>query len=113
MDSFSFTSSGASDGKFAINNVRKTVFDLKGAGDLKLSGNTDVFKADISGASDIRANDFKTRECKTKISGSGNLEIYTSEILKVNVQGSGNVIYDGNPSKVEKNIMGSGSVKHK
>lgn len=113
MDSFSFTSSGASDGKFAINNVRKTVFDSKGACDLELSGNTDVFEADISGAGDVKADKLKTRECEAKISGSGNLEIYTSEILKVNIQGTGSVIYDGNPSKVEKNIMGSGSVKHK
>lgn len=113
MDSFSFTSSGTSDGKFAINNVRKTVFDLKGASDLELSGNTDVFEADISGAGDIKADELKTRECETNISGSGGLKIYTSEILKVNIQGAGKVIYDGNPSKVEKNIMGSGSVKHK
>lgn len=113
MDGFSFTSSGASDGKFSVNNVRKTVFDLKGACDLEISGNADVFKADISGAGDVKADKLKTRECEAKISGSGNLEIYTSEILKVNVQGSGNVIYDGDPSKVEKNIMGSGSVKHK
>lgn len=113
MDSFSFNYSGASGGRFAINNVRETVFDLRGSGNLELLGDTDTFKVCVSGSCDIKANGFKTRECDAKIFGSGNLEIYTSEILKVNIKGSGNVIYDGNPPKVEKNIMGSGSVKHK
>jgi hypothetical protein len=41
------------------------------------------------------------------------MDVHVSEKLTAKVNGSGNIHYMGNPQTVNKNVSGSGRVKHK
>ena len=81
-----------------------------GSGDIKLTGETRKFNCDISGSGDIKALDLKTEESDLGISGSGNINVFTSVKLDANISGSGDVRYKGD-AQVNSNISGSGRVK--
>jgi hypothetical protein len=82
-----------------------------GSGDLTLSGRTKDFECRISGSGDANCADLKSENAVIRVSGSSNVHVFASVNLKVNVAGSGDVFYGGNPTSPEIHISGSGTVK--
>src|SRR6185295_1904026 len=78
---------------------------ISGAGFVDLSGETKKFNANVSGAGGIRAFDLKAEEAELGISGTGNMEVYSSVKLKASISGMGKVRYKGNP-EVTKSVSG-------
>ena len=54
----------------------------------------------------------KSAICDLTIEGSGNYDVYTTEILNAKISGSGNINYKGNPVVTSK-ISGSGKIINK
>lgn len=81
-----------------------------GSGDIELSGMTKDFDCRISGSGDIKCSNLKSENAVIHVSGSSNVHVFASVSLKVNVTGSGDVHYSGNPSSPEIHITGSGTV---
>jgi len=88
-----------------------TYASVSGSGRIYLKGSTGNIKVSVSGSGRINGEDFKARECKASISGSGSCEIYVEESLDVRISGSGSVYYGGNPDHVDSHTSGSGRVK--
>lgn len=82
-----------------------------GSGDISLSGRTKDFSCKISGSGDIKCQNLKSENVVIRVSGSSNAHVFASVSLKVNVSGSGDVFYAGNPSSPEIHIAGSGTVQ--
>lgn len=82
-----------------------------GSGDITLSGRTKDFDCKISGSGDVKCADLKSENAVVHVSGSSDVHVFASVSLKVNVTGSGDVYYGGNPSSPEIHITGSGTVQ--
>lgn len=64
--------------------------DIKGSGDVSISGETDSVEFNIAGSGDIRAGGFKAKTGKAYIAGSGDITCNV-ERLSDRVRGSGDV----------------------
>ncbi|PYJ74111.1 MAG: hypothetical protein DME72_03950 [Verrucomicrobia bacterium] len=88
-------------------------FESTGASRVTLDGNIDELLAEMTGASELTANDLQTKTTEISITGASDAEIVASETLKVAITGAGEVSYSGNPKTIEKHITGAGSIRHK
>jgi hypothetical protein len=86
-------------------------FSVSGSGKIMASGSADNVKTAISGSGKVLAADLQTNRCEVRISGSGDVEINVKNELDATISGSGSVSYKGNPSKVNSNSSGSGSLR--
>ena len=86
--------------------------DTSGSSDIKiLTGNVNKQEIEISGSGKYIAPELKTKETDITCRGSGKLEVNATDALKVNISGSGKVIYSGDPKKLEQKISGSGTIQ--
>ena len=84
---------------------------ISGSGDMLLEGTTEIFDFKISGSGDLSAFDLEAEQVFVTISGSGDAEVFASDLLDVKISGSGNVIYDGSPTDIFTDISGSGDIE--
>jgi len=103
--------------------------DVSGSGDIDLKVNTQQMRANIDGSGRISAEgtaddarisingsgDFDGRDCAMQkadvnISGSGDISVNVASELTGSVNGSGDVIYTGDPATVSISDNGSGDV---
>ncbi|HEU5366654.1 MAG TPA: head GIN domain-containing protein [Hanamia sp.] len=82
-----------------------------GSGNISLSGRTKDFDCKISGSGDVKCQNLKSENAVIRVAGSSDVHVFASVSLKVNVTGSGDVTYSGNPASPEIHIAGSGTVK--
>lgn len=103
--------SGSSDistvGNFNFDDLR---IDISGSSDLFLAGSAKNMNIKISGSGDIRAFEMPADTAKISISGSGSGQLNVKKLLDVNISGSGDLIYKGDPS-VSSRVTGSGKVR--
>ncbi len=86
-------------------------FNSAASGTGHLSGSAEQIEVNIAGSGKLKGFDLQVNSCTTNIAGSGNCEISVSESIYANIVGSGDVIYSGNPNKVQSNSLGSGKLK--
>jgi len=91
----------------------KFAFQSTGAARVTLDGSVDELLADMTGASELKANALQTKTVEISTTGAADAELAVSEILKVAITGAGKVSYSGNPKTIEKHISGAGSIRHK
>lgn len=82
---------------------------IDGSGDIRLEGLADEVKYRIEGSGDVEAFGLECQVADINVSGSGDLEVFVTEYLKVRIEGSGSVYYRGNP-ELDISIDGSGEV---
>lgn len=81
-----------------------------GSGDISLKGNTKNFDCKTMGSGDIKCRNLKSENVNVSVAGSSDVSVYASVSLKVDIRGSGDVTYAGNPAAPQINTSGSGSV---
>ncbi len=81
-----------------------------GSGDVALSGTADVITFSSSGSSDLSARELQSRVATIDCSGSSDVEVSVSQQLNVDISGSGDVSYAGNPEVKSSSISGSGDI---
>ncbi len=84
---------------------------ISGSGKAKLQGTATTHHIVIAGSGEINANDLNTEQSNIDISGSGKVKTSVSNILGVDISGSGEIEYTGNPTTVNQKISGSGKVQ--
>lgn len=82
---------------------------ISGSGSIYLEGDCNVLEADISGSGTIHAFSLLSNTTNGNISGSGNMDVFTTIALNANISGSGTIRYKGT-ANVNSNISGSGRV---
>ncbi len=97
-------------GNISMNTLAQNIqSEISGSGLIYLSGSAHEHHIQISGSGTVRAFDLSTFNTYVTISGSGNSEVWASNMLNVEISGSGNVYYRGYPQIITK-ISGSGRV---
>lgn len=82
---------------------------LLGSGDIKLEGKTNTQKVNVAGSGNILAGDLETTSGDLSIPGSGNITVWISDELTVQVNGSGDIRYYGQPM-IDQSGSGSGDL---
>ena len=98
---------GASDLKGEL--IVEGSFDahLSGASDMNISGSANDMKIDASGASDVKAFDFKSSTCVVNASGACSVHITVDKELSARLSGASSVSYKG--SALIRDIKTSGA----
>lgn len=82
---------------------------VSGSGKIEISGTATQTNYNISGSGKIDSYNLASKNCDTRISGSGSMYVSASDFIKATISGSGNVFYIGNPD-LETHISGSGKL---
>lgn len=82
---------------------------IEGSGEINLSGNSVNTNFIIEGSGNIKSLNLEQDKCIASILGSGNIYAFVNESLDVLIEGSGNVIYKGDPT-IASDILGSGRI---
>jgi hypothetical protein len=78
---------------------------------MNLGGRIASASFEIAGSGTVHAFDLQTENVKCNIAGSGNLEISANSSIRADIAGSGKVKYRGNPSQIDMDAAGSGSIR--
>jgi hypothetical protein len=84
--------------------------DVFGSGDSHLEGSATGFSIRLEGSGDINARYLVAEDVYVHLDGSGDARVYATDFLQVDINGSGDVYYWGDPEVVEVDIDGSGDV---
>jgi hypothetical protein len=104
---FSLHLHGASDAKVKIE-CEKFVCDIHGSSDASILGNANILEASIHGSSDFKASSFRVKDCRIKVSGSGDATINVNGDLEAEVSGAADLNYYGNPT-IKKLLVSGGA----
>jgi hypothetical protein len=89
----------------------KFYLETTGASNVVLDGAVDELVANMTGASDLRAESLQTKTAELSVTGAGDARVAVSDTLKVSITGAGKVEYIGNPPHIEREITGAGSIR--
>lgn len=81
-----------------------------GSEDLTFNGIANNANLKLKGAGNIIASDLVVKDCTIELSGSGDVNVQVTDVLDVNISGSGNVYYSGDPGIINKDITGTGQL---
>lgn len=84
-----------------------------GSGDIELSGKTNNLTINVAGSGNVSAYNLLAVSASVSNSGSSDITLNVVEKLQARLNGSGDVTYRGNPSKVDVRSNGSGEVYKK
>lgn len=109
--SFDSDISGSGDVKASVKIAGSSSFSIAGSGKIVIDGSSQALETRISGSGSVRGENFEVEKCTIKVAGSGNVSIHVKNELNVNIAGSGDVRYKGDPKRVNNNSAGSGTVR--
>ena len=90
--------------------ARQLKAGVYGSGRIAVSGSADSADITIEGSGDFRGGDCAMQKADVSIAGSGNININVSSELTGSINGSGDVVYSGDPAKVSVSDDGSGDL---
>lgn len=85
--------------------------NVKGSGDLFLSGKVTNFSGYIAGSGDIDGDELFAKHAKVEVTGSGDASINAAESVDAVVVGSGDIVIFGYTKVRTTRIQGSGDIK--
>lgn len=85
--------------------------EVKGSGDLDVSGDSNDVDITIEGAMLLSTIDLTANNVKVNIKGTASCNVYASNSLDASLEGIGKISYVGNPKKVNKSVKGLGTIK--
>jgi hypothetical protein len=84
---------------------------IAGSGNFRATGRVTKLVASIKGSGDLRLDKLEAGTVDVSIAGSGSATLHATEELSVDIAGSGDVRYTGEPARVSPRIAGSGRVR--
>jgi hypothetical protein len=84
--------------------------DISGSGEIEVSGSAKEMNVSVSGSVTFDGKEFQTNNAAVSVSGSGRMQIWVLDYLKVKVSGWSRVTYRGNP-KIDYTGSGSGRLE--
>jgi hypothetical protein len=97
----------------SVSRIDNKEFSVKTSGsvDLKASGRTEHFSAEISDSSSLAAKELISDEVRVSVSGSASAHVHAESKLYAKSRETGDIIYSGNPKTVKKDITGVGDIE--
>jgi len=84
--------------------------NISSSGDITLTGEGDILKADLSSAGNLNAYDLKVREADVSASSAGDADINVSEKITARASSAGGINYTGNPKYIDAHSSSAGGV---
>lgn len=84
---------------------------INGSGSFTAQGQADRQEVEIHGSGDFKGENLKGQDADINIAGSGQAVVNVTGKLDVEIAGSGQVEYLGDPSNVTADVSGSGKVR--
>ena len=108
LDAFSAAGSGDAE----ISGIDGTLLETRilGSGQITVAGRADRLDVVIEGSGDVDAHELLAEAVQVDISGSGNADVHALEWIDIDIRGSGDVTYRGDPTEVVTAVSGSGAV---
>jgi hypothetical protein len=99
--------------RFDVSGLSGAGFTLSTSGATKttLAGKVTRLLADLTGASQLRADALQADDVELAITGTGKADVLASNSLKASITGAGKVTYGGNPQSVQKHVIGAGKIE--
>ncbi len=110
-DDLKLKASGGSDIELAVNATNLTA-EASGGADIMLSGYAVNLVAHTSGGSDLKAFDLTVDKAELEASGGSDIKITVTKELSARASGGADILYKGNPEKINVNSSASGDVKN-
>lgn len=110
-DQFELSLAGSGDVRLDNAELTRVSARLAGSGDIWVKGRCEEASYNIAGSGDVHSLDLSARRVNVDIAGSGNVKVNATESLAVQIAGSGDVSYSGNPPKVTSRVVGSGDLR--
>jgi hypothetical protein len=86
---------------------------IDGSADVIAGGEVGELMIEVNGSGNVDTRDLVAEEATVEINGSGDVNVMARDYLTATVNGSGDIIYSGNPSQVVKNVEGSGRIRRR
>ncbi|WP_395727796.1 head GIN domain-containing protein [Nakamurella sp.] len=90
--------------------LNEVTADISGSGGMTVTGAATTASVTISGSGDFDGSGLTTERAAVEVSGSGQARVDVSGTLTATVSGSGDVVYTGNPTSVQRDRSGSGDI---
>ena len=87
--------------------------ELDGSADVMASGEVGELAIEVNGSGNVDTRDLVAGEATVEINGSGDVNVMARDYLTATVNGSGDIVYAGNPSQVVRNVEGSGRIRRR
>jgi hypothetical protein len=81
-----------------------------GSGVLTISGAVEQLTASLSGSGSVLLGALTARDVTATLAGSGRLEVHANRILDASIPGSGQIVYGGHPTALNRDVSGSGAI---
>jgi hypothetical protein len=86
--------------------------ELAGSGHIMAEGNAQAVKLHLSGSGNLDTKKVVAQTVVAEINGSGNIECFVNEKAEFTLNGSGNILYQGNNTQITTRNNGSGEIRH-
>jgi Putative auto-transporter adhesin, head GIN domain len=102
----------AGSGALYVSGVRAERFSasLAGVGVFVATGRVGLLEARVSGTGNLRLERLAARDADVSIAGTGQIDVRVKGTLRAAVDGSGAIVYSGNPRVVSRSITGTGTI---
>lgn len=91
--------------------LENAILSCFGSGDIRLEGKTANLKIDSYASGDINTLNMPAEKVTLDVKGSGDVKTWATQVAKVKLMCSGDVIIQGNPKDRQISKMGSGSIR--
>lgn len=81
-----------------------------GSGSFEAAGRVDELEVRIQGSGDADLDQLRAAEARISINGSGNARAHVTDTVIATVNGTGNIVYRGEPRNVTEDVNGTGRI---
>lgn len=85
--------------------------ELNGAGSTRARGTVTQFDLEINGAGSVEATELVAEHVNVDLSGTGRAEVHATRQLHAELDGMGSIRYAGQPTVVDKQVNGIGTIR--
>ena len=82
----------------------------QGSGNINLDGNVNRIDIHHNGSGNIDAMSLKSSDAEVNLNGSGTVSVFGNRNMKLELNGSGSIFYDGKPQTLNTTNNGSGEI---
>ena len=84
-----------------------------GSGSFVAEGSVDALDIRIQGSGDANLEDLRAREARILINGSGDASAHVTDTIIATVNGTGEIVYRGEPRNVTEDVNGTGRISRR
>ncbi|MGQ0558591.1 MAG: head GIN domain-containing protein, partial [Sphingosinicella sp.] len=84
-----------------------------GSGSFTAAGRVDQLEVEIEGSGNADLENLQAREARIQIDGTGDAEAHVTDTIVARVNGTGEIVYRGEPRSVTEDIYGTGNIRRR